>query len=178
MRTYLLTLLVALSVLVAGCDILKQVKRVEDIAIELRIYSRNLGTANNQAFKDGVIAPHVHINVAHAIEMYSITLDRVDGTIRSTKAIADAYAKASGEAKKELKGKVRAALSFTNTLITVEASRAVMDIVDAVFEMPPHIKEKMESIIFAIKAALLALKGLFAELMIEAVKPEELRYAE
>lgn len=146
----LLVLVAMMSVLVTACDRTRTVEKAEKLAIELRLYNRNIAKVTNDAFREGKISSSLHLGVITGCDKFSKALDGTDRAIAAVKIVTEA-------------SEVRTGLDFVQRLFDTEVFSAFIAIGEAVIDVPPDLKARLDSIFASIRLAFAAVRALFAD---------------
>ena len=130
----------------AACDKAKTLKQIEDVADELRIHNKNIAKTANEFHSAGKLSDGFHKGILTANDKFSTALDGADKAIVAAKAVTTGT-------------ELKTALDYAERFLDTKVFSAFTDVVAAVVNVPPEIKEKIEIILASIR-------GLFATLRI------------
>lgn len=142
-----------LCIWATACDRVKTIEKAERLAIELRLYNRNIAQTTNEAFRSQKISSGLHLGVITACDKFSKALDGADRGIAAVKLVTD-------------KTEAQTGLNFVERLFDTEVFTAFVGIVDAVVDVPADVKARLDSIFATIRLAFTAIRALFADAQI------------
>lgn len=132
----------------AACKV--SIQKLENLADEMRVHNKSIARVTNEFHAAGKLSDSFHKDVLTACDGFSKTLDGADAAVKAAKLITDGTEKKS-------------ALDYARRIIDVEVFPAFLNIVDAVVDVPPEVKQKIEEVLALIRAIFAALQILFAD---------------
>ncbi len=162
MRKIFGCLTVIYALMFTGCG--ATLKKLENTADELRIHNKSIARVTNEFHAAGKLLDGFHKGVLTANDRFSKSLDGADAAIAAAKLIT------TGTERKS-------ALDYARRIIDVEVFPAFLDIVEAIIDVPPEVKTRIEEILALIRIAFAAITTLFADAGMP-LKSEDMIYAE
>ena len=144
-------LLMSVICSVTGCG--KNLQKIADVADQLRAINRSILKVTNDSFAAGKVTRSFHGGVLTACENFSKALNGADTAIAAAKTVPG-------------KGEAKTALDFAQRLFDVDVFPAFMSVAQAVIDVPPEIKTKIEEYLAAIRLLFSTLRVLFADTQI------------
>lgn len=163
MKKFYLSLCLVFSLVLTstGCDKMKTLKQLEDIATEMRVHNKSVARVTNEFHAAGKLSNVFHLGVLTACDKFSKTLDGADKAIDAAKLVTTGT-----------EGK--SALDYAQRFLDTKVFTAFTDIVESVTNVPPEVKAKIEAILASIRLLFAAIRTILSD---AGVAPREENYA-
>lgn len=159
LATALCLIAITVGAMGAKCNAAQTLQKLQNALDELRLHNRSIAKITNDQFAAGKLDRAILAAVNPACDKFSKALDAGDAAVAAGKLVTE-------------KEGMRTALDYAERIVDSQVFPAFIGVAEAVINVPPEIKAKIETLLASIRAVFATIRIIMGDAQI-AIRRQE-----